>query len=173
VNWYQLIDAAASSPPAIIAPSDPPTPRYWCAPLPQKQQPPFSFKMPPHNRYASAKLFCEGIGSAFARVHGIVFIAARLGWCPRRGQEARSILYNTQPSTLSYTTHNPPQYPTQHTTLHSILHNTQPSAVSYTTHNPPLAHHICRQQADFDSAEWAKDAYLRLSLKLKPSHLTA
>jgi hypothetical protein len=88
VNWYQLVDAAAAScPPAVVSPSHPPTPRYWCPPLPQKlSSPPLRFEMPPH-RYASAKLFCEGIGSAYARLHRVCFIAARLGWCPRPGQE--------------------------------------------------------------------------------------
>jgi hypothetical protein len=93
VNWYQLIDAAASCPPAVISPSHPPTPRYWCPPLPQKLSPPFRFEMPPH-RYASAKLFCEGIGSAYARLHRICFIAARLGWCPRPGQEVAARCMN-------------------------------------------------------------------------------
>jgi hypothetical protein len=30
VNWFQLVNAAASAP--LISPSDPPSPRYWCAP---------------------------------------------------------------------------------------------------------------------------------------------
>jgi uronate dehydrogenase len=43
-----------------------PTPRYW---------------------YAAMKVFLEAAGRAYADTHGISVIAARLGWCPRPGQE--------------------------------------------------------------------------------------
>jgi uronate dehydrogenase len=57
VVWYQRFTG-----PLPIRATDPVTPRYW---------------------YAAAKLFLEAAGRAYAEVHGISVIAARLGWCPR------------------------------------------------------------------------------------------
>lgn len=62
VNWWQRERGGAA-----IRPEDPLTPRYW---------------------YAAAKVFAESIGQSYAEMHGLSVIAARLGWCPRAGQEA-------------------------------------------------------------------------------------
>lgn len=61
VNWWQRERTEHA-----IRPDEPTTPRYW---------------------YAAAKVFAEGIGQGFAETHGLSVIAARLGWCPRPGQE--------------------------------------------------------------------------------------
>jgi uronate dehydrogenase len=61
VNWWQRERGGAP-----IRPADPLTPRYW---------------------YAAAKVFAESIGQSYAELHGLSVIAARLGWCPRPGQE--------------------------------------------------------------------------------------
>jgi uronate dehydrogenase len=89
VNWYQLInDSTITPPPPPISPSDAVSPRLWCVPLPLTLTLLLCF-VKQLSRYASAKLFCEGIGCAFAFRNGVTFIAARLGWCPRPGQQAR------------------------------------------------------------------------------------
>ena len=41
----------------------------------------------PRGWYAATKMFMESIGHGFARLHGMSVIVARLGWCPRPGQE--------------------------------------------------------------------------------------
>ena len=61
VNWWQRERGGAP-----IRTTDPLTPRYW---------------------YAAAKVFAESIGQSYAELHGLSVIAARLGWCPRPGQE--------------------------------------------------------------------------------------
>lgn len=61
VNWWQRERGGAA-----IRPADPLTPRYW---------------------YAAAKVFAESIAQSYAELHGMSVIAARLGWCPRPGQE--------------------------------------------------------------------------------------
>ncbi len=61
VNWWQRERTAHP-----IRPEEPTTPRYW---------------------YAAAKVFAEAIGQGYAETHGLSVIAARLGWCPRPGQE--------------------------------------------------------------------------------------
>jgi nucleoside-diphosphate-sugar epimerase len=61
VNWWQRERTEHA-----IRPDELPTPRYW---------------------YAAAKVFAEGIGQGYAETHGLTVIAARLGWCPRPGQE--------------------------------------------------------------------------------------
>ena len=61
VNWWQR---ERGGPP--IRPSDPLTPRSW---------------------YAAAKVFAESMGQSYSELHGLSVIAARLGWCPRPGQE--------------------------------------------------------------------------------------
>lgn len=61
VNWWQRERTEHA-----IRPDEPTTPRYW---------------------YAAAKVFAEGIGQGYAETHGLSVIAARLGWCPRPGQE--------------------------------------------------------------------------------------
>jgi nucleoside-diphosphate-sugar epimerase len=61
VNWWQRERTEHA-----IRPDELPTPRYW---------------------YAAAKVFAEGIGRGYAETHGLTVIAARLGWCPRPGQE--------------------------------------------------------------------------------------
>lgn len=61
VNWWQRERTEHA-----IRPEEPTTPRYW---------------------YAAAKVFAEGIGQGYAETHGLTVIAARLGWCPRPGQE--------------------------------------------------------------------------------------
>ena len=62
VNWWQRERNEG-----LIRPEHPLTPRYW---------------------YAAAKVFAEAIGQGYAETHGLSVIAARLGWCPRAGQEA-------------------------------------------------------------------------------------
>ena len=61
VNWWQRERTERA-----IRPDELPTPRYW---------------------YAAAKVFAEAIGQGYAETHGLSVIAARLGWCPRPGQE--------------------------------------------------------------------------------------
>ncbi len=61
VNWWQRERGGGA-----IRPEDPLTPRSW---------------------YAAAKVFAESIGQGYAELHGLSVIAARLGWCPRPGQE--------------------------------------------------------------------------------------
>ena len=61
VNWWQRERTEHA-----IRPDELPTPRYW---------------------YAAAKIFAECIGQGYAETHGLAVIAARLGWCPRPGQE--------------------------------------------------------------------------------------
>lgn len=61
VNWWQRERTEHA-----IRPDEPTTPRYW---------------------YAAAKVLAEGIGQGYAEMHGLSVIAARLGWCPRPGQE--------------------------------------------------------------------------------------
>lgn len=61
VNWWQRERTQHA-----IRPDEPTTPRYW---------------------YAAAKVFAEGIGQGYSETHGLSVIAARLGWCPRPGQE--------------------------------------------------------------------------------------
>jgi uronate dehydrogenase len=61
VNWWQRERTEHA-----IRPDELPTPRYW---------------------YAAAKVFAEAIGQGYAETHGLSVIAARLGWCPRPGQE--------------------------------------------------------------------------------------
>ncbi|MBM4083295.1 MAG: NAD(P)-dependent oxidoreductase [Planctomycetes bacterium] len=41
--------------------------------------------------YAATKLFAEGLGRAYAHRYGLSVIMARLGWCPRPGQDTSSI----------------------------------------------------------------------------------
>jgi len=62
VNWWQLQRG-----PFPIRESDPVSPRGW---------------------YAATKMFLESIGRSFVELHGLSVIVARLGWCPRPGQEA-------------------------------------------------------------------------------------
>lgn len=62
VNCWQLLRG-----PFPIRESDPITPKHW---------------------YAATKMFAESIGRSFAETQGISVIVARLGWCPRPGQEA-------------------------------------------------------------------------------------
>ena len=62
VNWWQQQRG-----PFPIRESDPVSPRGW---------------------YAATKMFMESIGHGFTELHGISVIVARLGWCPRPGQEA-------------------------------------------------------------------------------------
>jgi nucleoside-diphosphate-sugar epimerase len=62
VNWWQLERG-----PFPIRESDPVSPRGW---------------------YAATKLFLESIRRGFVELHGMSVIVARLGWCPRPGQEA-------------------------------------------------------------------------------------
>lgn len=61
VNWWQRERTEHA-----IRPDELPTPRYW---------------------YAAAKVFAEAIGQGYSETHGLSVIAARLGWCPRPGQE--------------------------------------------------------------------------------------
>lgn len=61
VNWWQRERTEHA-----IRPDELPTPRYW---------------------YAAAKVFAESIGQGYSETHGLSVIAARLGWCPRPGQE--------------------------------------------------------------------------------------
>lgn len=61
VNWWQRERTEHA-----IRPDELPTPRYW---------------------YAAAKVFAEAIGQGYSETHGLTVIAARLGWCPRPGQE--------------------------------------------------------------------------------------
>lgn len=61
VNWWQRERTEHA-----IRPDELPTPRYW---------------------YAAAKVFSEAIGQGYSETHGLSVIAARLGWCPRPGQE--------------------------------------------------------------------------------------
>lgn len=42
----------------------------------------------PRYLYASTKVFLEAVGRVFAKEHGLEVLSARLGWCPRPGQEA-------------------------------------------------------------------------------------
>ena len=37
--------------------------------------------------YAATKMFMESIGYSYSQMHGISVIVARIGWCPRPGQE--------------------------------------------------------------------------------------
>jgi uronate dehydrogenase len=62
VNWWQQQRG-----PFPIREDAPVSPKYW---------------------YAATKMFMEAIGRGFAEIHGISIISARLGWCPRPGQEA-------------------------------------------------------------------------------------
>jgi nucleoside-diphosphate-sugar epimerase len=62
VNWWQQQRG-----PFPIRESDPVSPRGW---------------------YAATKMFLESIGRGFSELHGMSVIVARLGWCPRPGQEA-------------------------------------------------------------------------------------
>lgn len=62
VNWWQQHGG-----PWPVHVNDPITPRHW---------------------YAAAKVFMEAAGQGYARSHGMSVLAARLGWCPRAGQEA-------------------------------------------------------------------------------------
>lgn len=41
----------------------------------------------PRYLYACTKVFLESMGRVFAREHGLEVLIARLGWCPRPGQE--------------------------------------------------------------------------------------
>ena len=68
VNWWQRERGEIP-----IRPGDPLTPRYW---------------------YAAAKVFAESIGQGYAETHGLSVIAARLGWCPRPGQEQEFASYD-------------------------------------------------------------------------------
>lgn len=61
VNWWQRERTRHA-----IRPDELPSPRYW---------------------YAAAKVFAEAIGQSYSETHGLSVIAARLGWCPRPGQE--------------------------------------------------------------------------------------
>lgn len=61
VNWWQRERTEHA-----IRPDELPTPRHW---------------------YAAAKVFAEAIGQGYSESHGLSVIAARLGWCPRPGQE--------------------------------------------------------------------------------------
>ena len=62
VNWWQQQRG-----PFPIRETDPVSPRGW---------------------YAATKMFLESIGRGFHELHGLSVIVARLGWCPRPGQEA-------------------------------------------------------------------------------------
>ena len=60
---------------------------WWqqqCGPFPIREDEPVS----PRGWYAATKMFMEAIGRGFAEMHGMSVIVARLGWCPRPGQEA-------------------------------------------------------------------------------------
>ena len=61
VNWWQRLSG-----PFPIAEAQPPTPKAW---------------------YAATKMFMESIGYSYSEMHGISVIVARIGWCPRPGQE--------------------------------------------------------------------------------------
>ena len=58
----------------------------------QQQRGPFPIRedepVSPRGWYAATKMFMESIGRGFAELHGMSVIVARLGWCPRPGQEA-------------------------------------------------------------------------------------
>jgi|688.fasta_scaffold281093_1 nucleoside-diphosphate-sugar epimerase len=62
VNWWQHERG-----PYPIRESDPVSPKGW---------------------YAATKMFLEAIGRGFTELHGLSVIVARLGGCPRPGQEA-------------------------------------------------------------------------------------
>jgi nucleoside-diphosphate-sugar epimerase len=61
VNWWQRLSG-----PFPIKESQPPAPKAW---------------------YAATKMFMESIGYSYSQMHGISVIVARIGWCPRPGQE--------------------------------------------------------------------------------------
>lgn len=61
VNWWRQLSG-----PFPIKEDEPVTPRGW---------------------YAATKMFMEAIGYGFTQMHEISVIIARLGWCPRPGQE--------------------------------------------------------------------------------------
>jgi len=57
--------------------------RQMSGPYPIKEDQPVT----PKGWYAATKMFMEAIGCGFTQLHGISVIVARLGWCPRPGQE--------------------------------------------------------------------------------------
>ena len=61
VNWWQRLSG-----PFPIKEDQPPAPKAW---------------------YAATKMFMESIGYSYSQMHGISVIVARIGWCPRPGQE--------------------------------------------------------------------------------------
>lgn len=61
VNWWQRLSG-----PFPIKEDEPPAPKAW---------------------YAATKMFMESIGYSYSQMHGISVIVARIGWCPRPGQE--------------------------------------------------------------------------------------
>lgn len=63
----QVIDGHLSGESSYVDAATPPAPRYL---------------------YASTKVFLEAAGRVFAKVHGLEVLCARLGWCPRAGQES-------------------------------------------------------------------------------------
>jgi nucleoside-diphosphate-sugar epimerase len=68
VTWYERMRG-----PWPIGIDVQPTPRYW---------------------YASAKVFLEAAGRAFAEKFGMSVVAARLGWCPRTAEQVEEIKAN-------------------------------------------------------------------------------
>lgn len=61
VIWWRRITG-----PFPITETQPPAPKAW---------------------YAATKMFMESIGYSYSQMHGISVIVARIGWCPRPGQE--------------------------------------------------------------------------------------
>jgi uronate dehydrogenase len=62
----QVIDGRLPDPAARVGPDTPLAPRYL---------------------YACTKVYLEALGRVFAKKFGLEVLAARLGWCPRPGQE--------------------------------------------------------------------------------------
>ena len=61
VIWWRRIAG-----PFPITEAEPPAPKAW---------------------YAATKMFMESIGYSYSQLHAISVIVARIGWCPRPGQE--------------------------------------------------------------------------------------
>jgi hypothetical protein len=59
--WWRRITG-----PFPITETQPPAPKAW---------------------YAATKMFMESIGYSYSQMYGISVIVARIGWCPRPGQE--------------------------------------------------------------------------------------
>jgi nucleoside-diphosphate-sugar epimerase len=46
----------------------------------------------PRGWYAATKMFQEAAGRAFAEMHGMSVIVARLGWCPRSREQVAELI---------------------------------------------------------------------------------